>query len=70
MQRGIEVILGSKKNLLGLRLSTLINNTMVRNYLDCNSSSIVLCEGLLGSVYDSSDPLFTQATVLSQFNVS
>ncbi|KAK3367842.1 hypothetical protein B0H63DRAFT_565722 [Podospora didyma] len=55
MNRGVCLILGGQTQ--GLRLSTILNNTRVRNILDCPTIGNILgriaCEGSSGSVYDT-----------------
>ncbi|KAJ9156054.1 Aspartic-type endopeptidase [Pleurostoma richardsiae] len=69
--RGIEIILGNQVQ--GLRMSTTINNTRVRNALDCVSDDVetkLACEGSSGSVYSTTDGTFDRVYDLDEWNVT
>lgn len=47
----------------GMRMSTIINNTRVRNILDCpstNVSDLIGCQGASGSIYSTTEGSFDQ----------
>lgn len=56
-----------------MRMSTILNNTRVRNILDCpneDTLAFVGCQGASGSVYDTSKDTFTQVYNIKDWNVS
>ncbi|KAH8887866.1 hypothetical protein GQ53DRAFT_808820 [Thozetella sp. PMI_491] len=70
VNRGIRLVLGGQVQ--GLRMSTILNNTRVRNVLDCpsNSTGLTTCEGTSGSVYKTVGSSFQQVPNLKDWNVS
>ena len=76
MNRGIRVILGDDHQTQGLRISTILNNTRVKNVLDCPSTStsgisgLIACEGSSGSVYSTTAGSFKVVHNLEDWNVS
>ncbi|KAK0738915.1 hypothetical protein B0T18DRAFT_492768 [Schizothecium vesticola] len=66
--RGVAVKLGNQ--LLGLRLSTLLSNTRVRNPFDCaDGRSIIECKGQAGGVYDPAEGTFEPAYTEKDWDV-
>ena len=52
------MLLGNKQ-IQGLRISSILNNTRVRNKLDCpDERNIIACEGQAGSVYSTTEGSF------------
>ncbi|KAF4931004.1 hypothetical protein CGCVW01_v000735 [Colletotrichum viniferum] len=69
--RGVKLTLGGQVQ--GMRMSTILNNTRVRNILDCpneDTLAFVGCQGASGSVYDTSKDTFTQVYNIKDWNVS
>ena len=77
MNRGISTVLGNKQTgepqVQGLRMSTILNNTRVRNVLDChfpaNITAKLACEGSSGSLYNTTAGSFTQVYNLKDWDV-
>lgn len=71
--RGIALVLSGQVQ--GMRMSTIVNNTRLRNILDCTTGTnatvngIVGCEGASGSVYDTRKGSFRQVFNLKDWNV-
>ncbi|KAF7556788.1 hypothetical protein G7Z17_g1088 [Cylindrodendrum hubeiense] len=68
--RGIKLVLGEQ--IQGMRMSTIINNTRVRNILDCpstNVSDLIGCQGASGSIYSTTDGSFDQVLDDSDWDV-
>ncbi|OLN86915.1 hypothetical protein CCHL11_04618 [Colletotrichum chlorophyti] len=56
-----------------MRMSTLLNNTRVRNSLDCpdnNTYAFIGCQGASGSVYDATRGSFAQVYNINDWNVT
>ncbi|KAL0943594.1 aspartic-type endopeptidase [Colletotrichum truncatum] len=69
--RGVKVTLGGQVQ--GMRMSTILNNTRVRNILDCpqqDTLAFVGCQGASGSVYDTTKGSFSQVLNLKDWNVT
>ncbi|TQN68857.1 hypothetical protein CSHISOI_06613, partial [Colletotrichum shisoi] len=59
--------------LQGMRMSTILNNTRVRNSLDCPDNTtyaFVGCQGSSGSVYDTTRGSFDQVVNIHDWNVT
>ncbi|KAK7423243.1 hypothetical protein QQZ08_009139 [Neonectria magnoliae] len=68
--RGIKLVLGDQ--IQGMRMSTILNNTRVRNILDCpstNVSDLIGCQGASGSIYSTTDGSFDQVNDDSDWDV-
>ncbi|TDZ19415.1 hypothetical protein Cob_v007768 [Colletotrichum orbiculare MAFF 240422] len=68
--RGVKLTLGGQTQ--GMRMSTILNNTRVRNVLDCpdqGTSAFIGCQGASGSVYDTSKT-FSQVYNIKDWNVT
>ncbi|KAH7129249.1 hypothetical protein EDB81DRAFT_907316 [Dactylonectria macrodidyma] len=68
--RGVKIVLGEQ--IQGLRMSTIINNTRVRNILDCpstNVSDLIGCQGASGSIYSTTEGTFDQVLDDSDWDV-
>ncbi|TKW48680.1 hypothetical protein CTA1_545 [Colletotrichum tanaceti] len=69
--RGLKLTLGGQ--LQGMRMSTILNNTRVRNSLDCPDNTtyaFVGCQGSSGSVYDTTRGPFDQVVNIHDWNVT
>ncbi|KDN61368.1 hypothetical protein CSUB01_09657 [Colletotrichum sublineola] len=69
--RGLKLTLGGQ--LQGMRMSTMLNNTRVRNSLDCpdnNTFAFIGCQGSSGSVYDTTRGSFSQVVNIQDWNVT
>ena len=69
--RGLKLVLGGQVQ--GMRMSTILNNTRVRNILDCSANTtvgIIGCQGASGSVYSTADSSFQQVFNLQDWNVT
>ncbi|KAK1453538.1 hypothetical protein CMEL01_05197 [Colletotrichum melonis] len=69
--RGLKLTLGGQVQ--GMRMSTILNNTRVRNSLDCPDNStyaFVGCQGASGSVYDTTGGTFSQVVNIKDWNVT
>ena len=69
--RGLKLVLGGQVQ--GMRMSTILNNTRVRNILDCSANTnvgIIGCQGASGSVYSTTDGSFQQVFNLQDWNVT
>ncbi|KAH8890368.1 hypothetical protein GQ53DRAFT_782437 [Thozetella sp. PMI_491] len=56
-----------------MRMSTILNNTRVRNILDCPSNTtagLIGCQGASGSVYSTTEGSFKQVFSLADWNVT
>ncbi|KAK1995092.1 hypothetical protein LX36DRAFT_583120 [Colletotrichum falcatum] len=56
-----------------MRMSTMLNNTRVRNSLDCpdnNTFAFIGCQGSSGSVYDTTRGTFNQVVNIQDWNVT
>ncbi|KAH6885772.1 hypothetical protein B0T10DRAFT_550304 [Thelonectria olida] len=68
--RGIKLLLGDQTE--GLRISTILNNTRVRNILDCpsdNVTDLIACQGASGSIYSTTDGSFKAVSDESDWDV-
>ncbi|KAF9877081.1 aspartic-type endopeptidase [Colletotrichum karsti] len=68
--RGVKLTLGGQVQ--GMRMSTILNNTRVRNILDCpdeDTLAFIGCQGASGSVYDTKGS-FSQVYNIKDWNVS
>ncbi|GKT58437.1 aspartic-type endopeptidase [Colletotrichum tofieldiae] len=69
--RGLKLTLGGQVQ--GMRMSTILNNTRVRNILDCPDNTtyaFVGCQGASGSVYDTTRGSFSQVVNIHDWNVT
>ncbi|KAK1982859.1 hypothetical protein LZ30DRAFT_780985 [Colletotrichum cereale] len=69
--RGLKLTLGGQ--LQGMRMSTMLNNTRVRNSLDCPANdtfAFIGCQGSSGSVYDTTRGSFSQVINIQDWNVT
>ncbi|KPM40532.1 hypothetical protein AK830_g6008 [Neonectria ditissima] len=68
--RGVKLVLGDQ--IQGMRMSTILNNTRVRNILDCpstNETDLIGCQGASGSIYSTTDGSFDQVNDDSDWDV-
>ncbi|KAF6822801.1 aspartic-type endopeptidase [Colletotrichum plurivorum] len=69
--RGVKLTLGGQVQ--GMRMSTILNNTRVRNILDCparDTIDFIGCQGASGSVYDTTRDSFHQVFNIKDWNVT
>ncbi|KAK1833703.1 hypothetical protein QBC39DRAFT_401019 [Podospora conica] len=66
--RGVAVTIGDQ--VLGLRLSTVLSNTRLRNPFDCvDVRNVVACTGQAGGIYDPTEDTFERAHTPEEWDV-